>query len=319
MSKIKTIFLTGVLVFSMAFMSACAGKTGDQQEAAVEETAPAAEEVTEEPEESAAVAEVQEDTAETTQAILPDGTYDAEFSTDSSMFHVSEACDGKGVLTVENGQMTIHVSLASRKILNLYPGSAEDAQKDGAQLLEPTVDEVTYSDGLTDEVYGFDIPVPALDEEFDVALIGTKGKWYDHKVCVSNPVDISEAETAGTSASGEASGKSGIPDLADGSYLVEMTFEGGSGRAGIASPVTINVENQKVTASVEWSSPNYDYMLVDGEKFLPVNTEGNSVFEIPVAAFDEPVTVIGDTVAMSKPHEIEYTLTFHSDTIKALD
>ena len=319
MSKIKTILLTGVLVFSMAFMSACAGKTGDQQEAAVEETAPAAEEVTEEPEESEAVAEVQEDTAETTQAILPDGTYDAEFSTDSSMFHVSEACDGKGVLTVENGQMTIHVSLASRKILNLYPGSAEDAQKDGAQLLEPTVDEVTYSDGLTDEVYGFDIPVPALDEEFDVALIGTKGKWYDHKVCVSNPVDISEAETAGTSASGEASGKSGIPNLADGSYLVEMTFEGGSGRASIASPVTINVENQKVTASVEWSSPNYDYMLVDGEKFLPVNTEGDSVFEIPVAAFDEPVTVIGDTVAMSKPHEIEYTLTFHSDTIKALD
>ena len=235
------------------------------------------------------------------------------------MFHVSEACDGKGVLTVENGQMTIHVSLASRKILNLYPGSAEDAQKDGAQLLEPTVDEVTYSDGLTDEVYGFDIPVPALDEEFDVALIGTKGKWYDHKVCVSNPVDISEAETAGPSASGEASGKSGIPDLTDGSYLVEMTFEGGSGRASIASPVTITVENQKVTASVEWSSPNYDYMLVDGEKFLPVNTEGNSVFEIPVAAFDEPVTVIGDTVAMSKPHEIEYTLTFHSDTIKALD
>lgn len=319
MSKIKTIFLTGVLVFSMAFMSACAGKTEDQQEAAVEETAPAAEEVTEEPEESEAAAEVQEDTAETTQAALPDGTYDAEFSTDSSMFHVSEACDGKGVLTVENGQMTIHVSLASRKILNLYPGSAEDAQKDGAQLLEPTVDEVTYSDGLTDEVYGFDIPVPALDEEFDVALIGTKGKWYDHKVCVSNPVDISEAETAGTSASGEASGKSGIPNLADGSYLVEMTFEGGSGRASIASPVTITVENQKVTASVEWSSPNYDYMMVDGEKFLPVNTEGNSVFEIPVAAFDEPVTVIGDTVAMSKPHEIEYTLTFHSDTIKALD
>ena len=314
MSKIKTIFLTGVLVFSMAFMSACAGKTEDQQEAAVEETAPAAEEVTEEPEESEAEAEVQEDAAETTQAMLPDGTYDAEFSTDSSMFHVSEACDGKGVLTVENGQMTIHVSLASRKILNLYPGSAEDAQKDGAQLLEPTVDEVTYSDGLTDEVYGFDIPVPALDEEFDVALIGTKGKWYDHKVCVSNPVAATEEQNAEAASEG-----SGIPELADGNYSVEMTFEGGSGRASIASPVTITVENQKVTASVEWSSPNYDYMLIDGEKFLPVNTEGNSVFEIPVAAFDEPVTVIGDTVAMSKPHEIEYTLTFHSDTIKALD
>lgn len=314
MSKIKTIFLTGVLIFSMAFMSACAGKTEDQQEAVVEETAPAAEEVTEEPEESETAAEVQEDTAETTEAALPDGTYDAEFSTDSSMFHVSEACDGKGVLTVENGQMTIHVSLASKKILNLYPGLAQDAQKEGAQLLEPTVDEVTYSDGLTDEVYGFDIPVPALDEEFDVALIGTKGKWYDHKVCVSNPVAATEEQNA-EAASEEAS----IPKLADGSYSVEMTSEGGSGRASIASPVTITVENQKVTASVEWSSPNYDYMLVDGEKFLPVNTEGNSVFEIPVAAFDEPVTVIGDTVAMSKPHEIEYTLTFHSDTIKALD
>ena len=79
------------------------------------------------------------------------------------------------------------------------------------------------------------------------------------------------------------------------------------------------MQGGKVTADIQWSSPNYDYMLVDGEKFLPVNTEGNSVFEIPVAAFDEPVTVIGDTVAMSKPHEIEYTLTFHSDTIKALD
>ena len=314
MSKIKTIFLTGVLVFSMAFVSACAGKTEDQQEAAVEETAPAAKEVPQEPEESEAATEVQEDTAETAQAVLPDGTYDAEFSTDSSMFHVSEACDGKGVLTVENGQMTIHVSLASKKILNLYPGLAQDAQKDGAQLLEPTIDEVTYSDGLTDEVYGFDIPVPALDEEFDVALIGTKGKWYDHKVCVSNPVAATEEQNAEAASEG-----SGIPELADGSYLVEMTFEGGSGRASIASPVTITVENQKVTASVEWSSPNYDYMLVDGEKFLPVNTEGNSVFEIPVAAFDEPVTVIGDTVAMSKPHEIEYTLTFHSDTVKALD
>ena len=299
MSKIKTILLTGVLVFSMAFMSACAGKTGDQQEAAVEETAPTAEEVTEEvteePEESEAVAEVQEDTAETTQAILPDGTYDAEFSTDSSMFHVSEACDGKGVLTVENGQMTIHVSLASRKILNLYPGSAEDAQKDGAQLLEPTVDEVTYSDGLTDEVYGFDIPVPALDEEFDVALIGTKGKWYDHTVSIRNaqPKTEEAAETP-----------------ADGEYSVSVTLEGGSGRATVESPAALTVADGKMTAVILWSSPNYDYMIVDGEKYLPTNTEGNSTFEIPVSALGTPLTVTADTVAMSTPHEIEYTLTF---------
>jgi hypothetical protein len=121
-------------------------------------------------------------------AVLEDGVYLADFDTDSSMFHVNETCDGKGTLTVENGQMTIHVSLASTHIVNLYPGLAEDAAKEGAILLEPTEDTVTYSDGLSETVYGFDIPVPALDEEFDLALIGTKGKWYDHKVSVSNPV-----------------------------------------------------------------------------------------------------------------------------------
>ena len=107
--------------------------------------------------------------------------------------------------------------------------------------------------------------------------------------------------------------------LEDGEYEIAVSIEGGSGRASVASPALLSVKDRQAVIRIEWSSPNYDYMLVDGEKFLPVNTEGNSVFEIPVAAFDEPVTVIGDTVAMSKPHEIEYTLTFHSDTIKALD
>jgi hypothetical protein len=129
--------------------------------------------------------------AEETEAnanVLADGVYTADFDTDSTMFHVNEACDGKGTLTVENGEMVIHVSLNSKNIVNLYPGLAEDAQKDGAELLQPTTDTVTYSDGLSEEVYGFDVPVPALDEEFDLALIGKKGTWYDHKVSVSNPV-----------------------------------------------------------------------------------------------------------------------------------
>ena len=120
-------------------------------------------------------------------AVLEDGVYTAEFTTDSSMFHVNEANEGKGVLTVKDGEMTIHVSLVSKKIVNLYPGLAADAEKEGAELLEPTVDTVTYSDGYTEEVYGFDVPVPALDEEFNLANLGTKGEWYDHKVSVSNP------------------------------------------------------------------------------------------------------------------------------------
>ena len=80
--------------------------------------------------------------------------------------------------------------MPSKNIVNLYPGLAEDAQKEGAELLQPTTDTVTYSDGMTEEVNGFDVPVPALDEEFDLALIGTKGTWYDHKVSVSNPEKI---------------------------------------------------------------------------------------------------------------------------------
>ena len=138
--------------------------------------------------EQADTKEDSEDKAEDEQAALEDGTYTAEFQTDSSMFHVNEAMDGKGTLTVKNGKMTIHVSLVSKNIVNLFEGTAEDAQKDGAKLLEPTTDTVKYSDGTSEEVNGFDVPVPALDKEFDLALIGTKGKWYDHKVSVSNPV-----------------------------------------------------------------------------------------------------------------------------------
>ena len=117
---------------------------------------------------------------------LEDGVYTAEFDTDSSMFHVNEANDKKGELTVKDGKMTIHVSLVSKKIVNLFEGTAEDAQKDGAKLIQPTTEEVTYSDGSKEEVYAFDVPVEALDQEFDLALIGTKGKWYDHKVSVSD-------------------------------------------------------------------------------------------------------------------------------------
>ena len=219
---------------------------------------------------------------ETESSSLEDGVYIADFNTDSSMFHVNEACDGKGTLTVKDGEMTIHVSLTSKKILNLYYGLAADAAKEGAKLLDPTTDSVTYSDGMTE------------------------GTWYDHKVSVSNP-EPKEDDIKST------------VDLEDGTYTAEVTLEGGSGRASIESPATLTVKDGKVTASIVWSSPNYDYMLVNDEKYLPVNTEGNSAFEIPVAAFDTALDVIADTVAMSKPHEIEYTLTFDSSTIKTAE
>jgi len=257
--------------------------------------------------------QAEETKEETAQAsVLEDGTYSAKFDTDSSMFHVNESKNGLGTLTVKDGEMTIHVSLASKGILNLFPGKAEDAKKEGAQLLEPTTDRVTYSDGYEEEVYGFDIPVPVLEEEFDVALIGKKGKWYDHKVSVSNPqkIENTEADSSEEGIMPEALG------LEDGTYEIEVTLKGGSGKSTVESPAILTVKENEVTAILVWSSPNYDYMLVNDEKYTMTNTEGNSTFEIPVEAFDCELPVIADTVAMSEPHEIEYTLLFDSESLK---
>lgn len=307
--KAKTLMNKIIIVGGLSaclLLGGCgAGQAADATSA---ESTVAAQESTVTPTESTETAETVSTETEQDKAQLPDGVYAAEFSTDSSMFHVSEACDGKGTLTVKDGVMTIHISLGSKKILNLYPGLAEDAAKDGAVLLEPTTDTVTYSDGMTEEVYGFDVPVPVIGEEFDLALIGTKGKWYDHKVKVSDPVAEDSREAA--------NGFFDMSALADGSYTIELTMEGGSGRASIQSPAQLAIADGAATATLEWSSPNYDYMLVNGEKYLPVNTEGNSVFEVPVEALDAPLTMIGDTVAMSTPHEVEYTVTFHSDTLQ---
>ena len=242
---------------------------------------------------SSAVSEAASEPA--AEAALPDGVYTADFDTDSSMFHANEANDGKGTLTVKDGQMTFHVSLVSKKIVNLYVGMAADAEAHEGDWLQPTTDTVTYSDGTSEEVYGYDIPVAAVDQDFQLALLGTKGKWYDHIVSIRNAQPKAE-EAAETPADGE--------------YSVNVTLEGGSGRATVESPAALTVADGKMTAVILWSSPNYDYMIVDGEKYLPTNTEGNSTFEIPVSALGTPLTVTADTVAMSTPHEIEYTLTF---------
>lgn len=105
-------------------------------------------------------------------------------------------------------------------------------------------------------------------------------------------------------------------DKEDGEYSIQVDLEGGSGKASVTSPTLITVKDGEVTANIQWSSSNYDYMIVDGEKYLPVNDEGtNSEFQIPVSVMDEAMPVIADTTAMGIPHEINYTLTFYSDSI----
>lgn len=223
---------------------------------------------------------VDDSAASETRIDLTDGVYIADFTTDSSMFHVNETCDGKGILTVTDGKATIHIALTSKNIVGLYEGLVENL--DESKVLQPTVESVKYPDGLTEEVNAFDVNVPFLDEEFDLALIGKKGTWYDHKVFVSNP-----------------------------QAYVEVALIGGSGKTTVESPAKVSMKSDgQLMVTIIFSSKNYDYMIVNGDKYLPINTEGNSTFEIPLCEVPGSMEVIADTVAMSTPHEIEYTLEF---------
>lgn len=120
--------------------------------------------------------------------------------------------------------MTAHITLPSKNIVNLFVGTAADAQKDGAKLLDPTTDTVEYSDGTSEEVYGFDVPVPAVDEDFDLALIGTKGNGTTTKYLFL----ILKKK------------------LADGSYEAEVTLGGGTGRATVDSPAKVVIKDGKL-------------------------------------------------------------------------
>ena len=187
--KKRIIALLAVFTMGLGMLGGCGTKNADtdaQNTTSVQKETGAQKESSAQEESSAqSEAVTNKDTVDNT-ATLEDGTYTAKFNTDSSMFHVNEADGGCGTLTVKDGKMTMHIRLVSKKIVNLYVGTAEDAAKDGAELLQPTTEEVTYGDGTTEEVYAFDVPVQALDQEFDLAILGTKGTWYDHKVSVSD-------------------------------------------------------------------------------------------------------------------------------------
>lgn len=281
----KTIKLASALL--CALLLAGCGASKAPEAAPAETAAPTAAEET-----AAVTAATQETEPALSARVLPDGEYTVDFETDSGMFRANEACDGKGTLTVKDGVQTLHVSLQSKKIVNLYPGTAEQAQQDGAVWLEPTLDTVTYSDGLSEEVFGFDIPVVSVGQEFDLAIIGTKGVWYDHKVSVQSPVPQA------------------------GSYTCAVELAGGSGRASIASPAALVSDGETLIATIVWSSPNYEYMLVDGVQYDPIQKEGNSTFEIPVS-LDRELDVSASTTAMSTPHLVQYTLYFDSTTLTA--
>jgi len=224
---------------------------------------------------------------------LENGTYTIEVTSSSSMFRIVKA-----VLTVDDGEMTAELTLSGQGYGYLYMGTGEDAQQADGETYIP------YVEGA-DGAYTYTVPVEALNTEIDCAAWSIrKESWYDRTL-----VFLAETLKPNTEGSDAV-----VPE--DGTYTVELTMEGGSGKAYILSPAAVTVENGVMNVTLEWSSPNYDYMLVDGEKYLPINEEGNSVFVVPIASLDQALIMIGDTVAMSTPHEVEYTVTFHSENLQ---
>lgn len=227
---------------------------------------------------------------------LPDGTYTVDFTTDSSMFHVNETREGKSVMTVDSGRATLHLVMPSKNVVNLFLGKAEDARRPGAALLFPSDERVVYSDGVAETVYAYELPVPVIDAKFDVALVGRKGNWYDHRAKVSNPVPVENPASS--------------VKLTPGEYEIPVALEGGSGRGGVESPAKVVVGDDGFLVALKWSSPNYDYMIVDGARYEASVVDGRSVFEFSVPDLSKPIPVVADSVAMSRPHEIEYELRF---------
>lgn len=110
-----------------------------------------------------------------------------------------------------------------------------------------------------------------------------------------------------------------IASLEPGSYTINVTMAGGTGKATVESPAKLEVADGKAYATLVWSSENYDYMVVNGEKIMPITQKPTSQFKVPVSAFDTPLVMIGDTTAMGNAHEIEYSFTFDSSSLKKTD
>lgn len=229
-------------------------------------------------------------------ADIRDGSYDITVDSSSTMFNIT-----KCTLNVSDGKMTAVMTMHGKGYLYLFMGRGEDAVE------SEYIPFVENSEGA----HMFTVPVEALDAPVDCAAFSkNREKWYDRTLVFRSDLIPAESFADGVLKTPASLG------LSDGEYTAEVTLSGGSGRASVQSPAKITVSGGEMTAETVWSSSNYDYMRIGEEKYLPVNTEGNSTFVIPVSCFDRAVTVYADTTAMSEPHEIEYKLTFDSASVK---
>lgn len=229
---------------------------------------------------------------------IKDGTYDIKVDSSSSMFKIT-SCS----LTVENGEMTAVMTMSGQGYLYVFMGKGEDAS-----------DESKYIPFVENEngEHTFTVPVEALDKAIDCSAFSKKKEqWYDRTLLFNASSLPADAFKDGEITSVESLG------LTDGTYMIDVTLEADSGKATVQSPAEMIVENGSASAVIIWNSPNYDYMIVDGNKFEFSGDGENATFTIPVIGFDYKMPVTADTTAMSKPHEIEYTLFFDSSTIKS--
>lgn len=231
-----------------------------------------------------------------TAADIRDGSYEITVDSSSTMFNIT-----KCMLNVSNGKMTAVMTMHGKGYLYLFMGKGDDAVESG---YIPFVED-------PEGAHTFTVPVEALDVPVDCAAFSkNREKWYDRTLVFRSDLIPAECFADGVLKTPASLG------LSDGEYTVDVTLSGGSGRASVQSPAKLTVSGGAASAEVVWSSSNYDYMRIGEEKFLPVNTEGNSTFVIPVSCFDREITVYADTIAMSEPHEIEYRLTFDSASVK---
>lgn len=233
---------------------------------------------------------------------LKDGVYPITVDSSSSMFHITD-CQ----LTVEDGHMEAVMTMSGTGYLKLYMGTGEEAV---------AAAEEAYISFVEDEngAHTFRIPVEALDAAIDCSAFSkSKEKWYDRILVFRSDSLPAEAFAEERFVTVEGLG------LEDGVYTAEVVLEGGSGKASVESPASMRVEDGKLYATIVWGSANYDYMIVNDEKYEWAGEEEHSTFEIPVAGFDWRMPVVADTIAMSVPHEISYTLTFNSSTLEKVE
>ena len=232
---------------------------------------------------------------------LTDGDWPVEVKSSSSMFRIESA-----VLHVGNAAMTATMTMSGKGYLYVYPGTALEAATGEQSAYIPFAENAEGAHTFTIPVSALDAPVPCA------AFSKNKELWYDRTLLFRVDSLPMEAFREGFFTTTKSLG------LADGAYTAAVTLAGGSGKASVESPAGLTVKGGVCTARIVFSSKNYDYVRIGDAVFLPVNTEGNSAFDLPVAFFDRPMPIVADTVAMSEPHEIAYTLLFDSATLEAL-